>query len=250
MYKFSYYQSYYIKGQFNINIKNEKKETFFVFLRAAVALVLFAIAIINYDKLKSLDVDMLVGSIDDLRIAAAIILGVYILKSLVFVIPVSVIYVPVGAIFGGLAGSALNMAGVFLEITITFFLGRFLSGETVEKRLSKSKKGQKLMALNIQKNPWLLFIIRLLPAFPIDFVSLFYGASKRGYLKYALLSLLGLAPRVVLFTFFGSELFDWIPLDKIILILICSIPVGVIIYLLKKLIIDPKRKLKNSETSI
>lgn len=216
------------------------KETLFIFLRAAVALTLFAVAIINYDKLKTIDVDRMVGSIDNLWLASGIILGVYILKALVFVIPVSVIYVPVGAIFGGFAGSGLNMAGVFLEITITFFLGRFLSGKSVERRLSKSPKGKKLLELNIQEKAWLLFLIRLLPAFPIDFVSLFYGASKRGYVKYALLSVVGLAPRVIAFSYLGSELFDWIPLDKIILLIICAIPVGVIVYLIKKLVIERK----------
>ncbi|MDR1629474.1 MAG: VTT domain-containing protein [Oscillospiraceae bacterium] len=225
----------------NTNAKSNTKETVFVFLRAAVALSLFAVAIVNYEKLKSINIDHLVGSIDDLWLAAGIILGVYLLKSLVFVIPVSVIYVPVGLIFGGLAGSAVNMTGVLLEITLTFFLGRFLSGETVERRLSKTPKGRKLLAMNIQEKAWLLFLIRLLPAFPIDFVSLFYGASKRGYAKYALLSVVGLAPRVIAFTFLGSELFDWIPLDKIILIVICAIPVGVAIYLVKRLVIDRKK---------
>ena len=51
---------------------------------------------------------------------------------------------------------------------------------------------------------------------------------------------------MILFTIIGSEVFDWIPIDKIVLIVICFIPVGVVWYLVKKFYL-PKRKAKNDE---
>jgi len=224
-------------------MKKKTKETVFVLLRAGVALVLFAAAIINYDELSTVDVNSLVGNIENFRLAAVIILAVYCVKALVFVVPASIIYVAVGAIFGNFTACALNMTGIFLEITITFVLGRFLSGETIEKRLSKKKSGKKLLEMNLQEKPGPLFLIRFLPVFPIDFVSLVYGAAKPGYIKYALLSVLGIAPRVIAFTILGSAAFDWIPLDKIILLIICAIPAGVAVYLVKKLVIDRRKAL-------
>lgn len=226
-------------------MNKKTRETIFILLRAAVAFSLFVLAAINYDRLTNIDINALVGEIDDFWTATGIILGVYIIKSLVFVVPASIIYVAVGALFGGFTACAVNMTGIFLEITITFILGWFLSGETVNKIISKKESGRKLLEMNLQDKAGLMFTIRLLPVFPIDFVSLFYGASKSGYFKYVLLSLAGLAPRVIAFTLLGSAAFDWIPLDKIILAVICAIPVGVVIYLIKKLVIERKKAVKS-----
>ena len=47
---------------------------------------------------------------------------------------------------------------------------------------------------------------------------------------------------MILFTLLGDAVFRWIPMDKVILIVICLIPVGVVYYLIKKLVIEPKKK--------
>ena len=94
----------------------------------------------------------------------------------------------------------------------------------------------------------MLLSIRAIPAFPIDFISLFYGASGCRYGKYALFSLLGISWRVILFTIIGDAVFEWIPMDKIILIAICLIPVGIVYYLIKKLVLEPKKKNKEKGT--
>ena len=104
------------------------------------------------------------------------------------------------------------------------------------------------MQKNLQDKASVLLSIRAIPAFPIDFISLFYGASGCGYGKYALLSVLGVAWRVILFTILGDAVFEWIPMDKIILIAICLIPVGVVWYLLKKIVIEPKKQQKTEGT--
>ena len=83
--------------------------------------------------------------------------------------------------------------------------------------------------------------IRAVPAFPIDLVSLLYGVTGCGYFKYILFSFLGVSWRVVLFTIIGNDVFRFIPIDKIILIATCLIPVGVIAYLLKKFVFSEKK---------
>ena len=79
-----------------------------------------------------------------------------------------------------------------------------LGGEYVEKRLKGSKAGDKVLALGDGKKLSVLFLVRFLPVFPIDFVSLFLGATKLPYWKYALISLGGIMPRVILFTILGD----------------------------------------------
>lgn len=225
----------------------KKRDIFLIILRCVIALTLFAVAIIYYDELSNLDVRALADVTDKLPVLIAMILAVYIIKALVFVVPASVVYVAVGAIMNPVLAVFVNLTGIFIEVSVTYFLGRFLGKDAVYKLLSKKETGRKLLAKDIQSKASVLVSIRAIPAFPIDFVSLFYGASGCKYLKYAVLSVAGIAWRVILFTLLGDAIFKWIPLDKIILIAICCIPVGVVYYLIKKFRIEPM-KAKKKET--
>lgn len=220
----------------------KQKEYSGIILRVVVALTLFLIAIINYDKLSNLNVESLLNSFDNTGMIVAITLILYLIKGLIFILPASVIYIAVGAILNTWLAVTVNITGIIIEILAAYFLGRFLGGDYVRRILSKKKAGQKILATNFQDKKWLIFVTRLFPVFPIDFLSLFFGASKSNGILHFVLSVAGLAPRVILFTIIGDNLFRWIPIDKIILIAICCIPIGVIIYLIKKLGINKKKE--------
>lgn len=211
-----------------------KKEIFLVILRCVVAMALFTVAIIYYDELSTINVADIVSFTENTITIILIVLLIYLIKGLVFVVPASLVYVAVGAILDPVPAVIVNLCGIFIEVSVTYFLGRFLGKEAVYKMLSKKATGRKLLEKDIQSKAAVLLSIRAIPAFPIDFVSLFYGASGCRYLKYALLSLAGISWRVILFTILGDAIFSWIPIDKIVLIAICLIPVGVIWYLIKK----------------
>lgn len=225
----------------------KKKDIILTIVKCAVALTLFVFAIVNYDSLSKLDVKELLSFTDNLALMTAIVLGVYVVKSLVFVVPASLIYVAVGAVLPTAYAVLINLIGIFLEVTVTFFLGRFLGKEAVHKLLSKKEGGRKILEKDLGSKASVLLTIRAVPAFPIDFISLFYGASDCKYPKYAALSVLGISWRVILFTILGDAAFAWLPTDKIILVVICLIPVGVIYTLIKKFVIEPKKKAKNEE---
>lgn len=224
---------------------NKKKETVGIILRAVVAMILFIIAIINYDKLSGLDVEALLSQFDKTGIIIAVVLGLYFVKGLIFVLPASVIYVAVGVILDTWLAIGVNVLGIIIEILAAYFLGRFLGKDYVNRLLSKKEAGRKILATNFQDKKWLIFVTRLLPVFPIDFLSLFFGATRSNGVMHFILSVAGLAPRVILFTIIGDNLFKWIPMDKLIFIIICCIPVGVIVYLVKKLVLDKKKKKEN-----
>lgn len=222
----------------------KKKDIALIVLRCIVALSLFAIAVIKYDELSNLDVIKLLSFTDNVLLMCATVLGVYFVKALVFVVPASLVYVAVGAVLDPVLAVAVNLAGIFIEVSVTYILGRFLGKDAVYKLLSKKEAGRKLLEKDIQSKASVLLSIRALPVFPIDFVSLFYGASGTKYPAYALYSVLGISWRVILFTLLGDAVFKWIPIDKIIFIVICCIPLGVIWYLVKKFYIEPKKEKK------
>ena len=213
---------------------NKHRDVLMLILRCAVAAALLIIAVVNYDKLTKIDMRALVAGAGSTAAAgAAVIIGVFAVKSVLFIIPASMIYIYVGMAFPTASAIAINLAGIALEITVTYLLGWFLGGEYVEKRLKGSKAGDKVLALGDGKKLSALFLVRFLPVFPIDFVSLFLGATKLPYWKYALISLGGIMPRVILFTILGDGIYDYIPMDKIVLVIVCCIPAVIVWWVIK-----------------
>lgn len=212
------------------------KSTLLALLRVAVAMAIFVIAVVNYEKLKNIDVRALVEASANMTAAILTIWGVYLVKSVLFILPASLIYISIGMAFPTPTACLISLVGIILEVTVTYLLGVFLGGDYVEKLLRKSKGGQKILEKKFNDNFPALLIIRALPVFPIDFVSLFWGASKCKFPRYFAASVIGIMPRVVLFTILGDGIYDYIPIHLIIKIVIFCIPVGAVIYLIRHFI--------------
>lgn len=212
------------------------KSTLLALLRATVAMIIFVVAVINYEKLKNIDVRALVEASSTLVAAIATIWGVYLVKSVLFIIPASLIYISTGMAFDILPACLVSLVCIVIEVTVTYFLGLFLGGDYVNKLLAKSKGGQKILDMKFNDNFPAFLVIRALPVFPIDFVSLFWGASKAKFPRYFFASVIGIMPRVILFTILGDGIYDYIPIHLIIKIVIFAIPVGVAVYLIRHFI--------------
>ena len=212
------------------------KSTLLALLRATVAMIIFVVAVINYEKLKNIDVRALVEASSTLVAAIATIWGVYLVKSVLFIIPASLIYISTGMAFDVLPACLVSLVGIVIEVTVTYFLGLFLGGDYVNKLLAKSKGGQKILDMKFNDNFPAFLVIRALPVFPIDFVSLFWGASKAKFPRYFFASIIGIMPRVILFTILGDGIYDYIRIHLIIKIVIFAIPVGVAVYLIRHFI--------------
>ena len=230
-------------------MKEKTKSTLLALLRAAVAMAIFVAAVVNYEKLKNIDVRAIVESSSSVIIAVAAILGIYLVKSVLFIIPASLIYIYVGMAFPTPQAILINLFGIIIEVTVTYFLGLFLGGDYVNALLSKNKAGRKILEKKFNDNFPILFGIRVLPVFPIDFVSLFWGASKCGFVRYFFASVGGIMPRVILFTILGDGIYDYIPIHLIVKIIICAIPVGVVVYLVRHFIKQKKGEEENSNVS-
>ncbi|MBQ7005960.1 MAG: TVP38/TMEM64 family protein [Clostridia bacterium] len=217
-------------------MSEKTKSTVKALIRVAVAMIIFVLAVINYDKLKNIDVRALVEGSSSVLVAVLTIWGVYLTKSILFIIPASLIYISTGMAFPPVTASLISLVGIIIEVTVTYLLGLFLGGEYVNKQLKKTKAGKKILDMKLNDSFIALLPIRALPVFPIDFVSLFWGASKCGFHRYFFASVIGIMPRVILFTILGDGIYDYIPIHLIIKIIIISIPIGAIIYLIRHFI--------------
>ena len=190
--------------------------------RVALVIAILSLIIFRYEELTNIDVRAIVDKADSLWGAGVAAVGVYGLKAIVFIIPASVLYMAVGMAFDFVPGLAVNAAGLFLELNLTYFIGRFLGGEVVEKKLLASKKGKKIIELRDKKTPY-IFLARLLPVVPIDFVSLFFGASNMNYIRYILVSFFGVMPRIILITHLGDKIYELIPIDFMMTVVIFAV---------------------------
>ena len=100
-----------------------KRETVKNIIKIAVAAAIFVTAIVNYDFLSNLDIRILIAGASSIFIAELIILGVYAVKAVMMVVPASLIYISVGMAFDPKRAVIVNLLGIALEVTITYFLG-------------------------------------------------------------------------------------------------------------------------------
>lgn len=217
-------------------MNNKTKRIVGIALRVALVLGILFVIVFKYNDLVNLDVRALVDKTNSLFEAGLAVVGVYSLKAVVFVIPASVLYMAVGMAFDFVPGLIVNAVGLFAELNITYFIGKFLGGEKVENKLRQSKKGEKIITLRDKKTPY-LYVARLLPVFPIDFVSLFFGASNMGYLRYILISFFGVMPRIILITLLGDRIYDLIPVRfmmTFVIFAILGVSIAVLIKYIKK----------------
>ena len=211
-----------------------KKDTVKNIIKIIFAVAVFVTAIVNYDYLSKLDVRVLIAGASSLLAAELIILGVYAVKAVFMVVPASLVYISVGMAFDTKRAVVINLIGIAVEVIITFFMGKFLGKDTVEKKIRSTKSGDKFFSMLDKNRNVAIFLMRLIPAFPIDFSSLFMGAFDFKFLPYLLLSVLGIAPRVIAFTILGDGIYDLIPMKYIVIAAICAIPVAIAVLLIKK----------------
>lgn len=212
-------------------------------LKIVFAVGLVTAIIINYDFLSNLDIRALIRSADSMTSAALIIFGVYILKSVVFVVPASLIYLSVGMAFDPIPAIIINTVGIMLEITTTYIMGKIMGKDAVKKRLSGTKPGEKLLNMKSKSKNLMIFTIRF-TGIPIDFSSLFMGAFDFKFVPYFFISLLGILPRVIPLTIAGDTFYRFIPTKYIITAVLIIIPLAGIALAIKAY--TSKRKTKSS----
>ncbi len=202
-------------------------------VRIVVSVMIIALIIWKYDDFKNIDIRALVEASSGIVAAVATILGIYLLKSLVFVVPASLIYIAVGLAFPAHWAILINAVGILIEVSATYLFGIIMGGPYVINKLKKVKYGDKILELHGKNRLSAIFAIRVLPVFPIDIVSLFLGAVRMRYLPYILLSLGGILPRVILFTILGDGLYDYVPMQQLATIAAFLLPVALIVWVVR-----------------
>jgi len=159
-------------------------------------------------------------------LAALALLGLFCVKTVIMVLPLVALYISAGIMLPVGWAIVICLIGLFLEMTIGYFIGRRLDVEKVAgitkryKKLDSFLSGEGIISLPVG------FFLRMTPL-PFDIVSMVKGAFGMKYPIYVLITyagtILSLVPYVYLGRYITTPLTPEfiIPLIVVILLMLC-----------------------------
>ena len=178
---------------------------------------------------------------DNIYIAIIVLLGIFALKSLSIVLPLSVLYLASGVLFPPLIAVLVSTVGFWITITIPYFIGYFYGQEIKGSVLKKYPKVKKIEKFQFENNFFLCFITRMAGFLPADLLSIYFGLCRISYGVYALAGVTGSLLSIVTTTLLGNKLKD--PFSKeFVIIVLCRIVLVIFSFLVKYQLSSKKRK--------
>ena len=187
----------------------------------------------------------------ELRVAALenkwiIIMAIFFLFALKAVVPVP--YIPVSCVcvisamvFNLPISIILNVLGIVIIFAIRYYIGR--GKKTLPYRvLKRYDEIWNILERDGKGNPWLLFLCRILPLFPINTVSNIYGGMKYDFKKYILISASGYLPKIISYTIIGRNAFNPFSVSFIVPVMVSSFLSGTGLLITRKIILFIRRK--------
>lgn len=120
--------------------------------------------------------------------------------------PDSIIAISGGLIFGLAKGYIFTTIGALIGGTISFYISRYF-GRDVVKKLTKDKLDNIENMIN-EKGFTIVFLLRLIPLFPFDVISYGAGFTSIKYRDFAIATVLGTIPGILVFTNIGAKSVD------------------------------------------
>ncbi len=165
-----------------------------------------------------------------------ITLGFFTFKALtLFVISPVLIYGLVGLLFHRPVAMVVLVAGLLLELSINYIMGKFLGRVYVERLVLRiDDEGRLLEKLkNMHNSRMNIFLIRFIGVPPIGITSVYLSAMGLEFRKYMIYSMAGLLPKAVLVTLAGSAIKT--PGSPLFVVsVVCLLVLGFIVYIYGK----------------
>ena len=141
-------------------------------------------------------------------LTAELLLLLYILKSVTVFFPLLILEMAVGYLFPAPAALLLNFLGIWIVLTIPYWIGRALGLRQVSKLTRKYPKLQTLTEQQQNHSFFLCFLLRVISCLPGDLVTMYFGATHTPFSHNLLGGALGILPGMILATFMGLNIQD------------------------------------------
>lgn len=121
-------------------------------------------------------------------------------------IPLSFLCIISGMVFPLAQALILNVVFMLFFFTVKYIEGIFIGGGWAGMILSikKIRFIRDWIHFKGNGNPYLLCVTRLVPGIPLGMVSKYYGSMHYDFMYYSVLSLIGFAPRLYIYTALGA----------------------------------------------
>lgn len=165
-----------------------------------------------------------VAALNNKWIIILVVLLLFTLKSIFPPITITAICLISGMVLPWYFAIAVNILGVGWLMTIRYYWGkRFGCGRTV-KLLRQNEIVHFLLENKGTGNPYMLFILRLIPSFPVNSVSRLYGSLQFPYRNYILISLAGFLFKIISYSVIGGNVYNPLSASFLLpIILLCTI---------------------------
>lgn len=184
--------------------KTGKYLSFIKFLPIALCII-FIICYIFFGKTLTVE-SILKYTPQNPYFAACILLLLYAIKSLSIFFPLIILKIAGGHLFPTGIALLVNIAGMLICYTVSFWIGYFSGTITVDKLTKKYPKLSHIIELQHNNSFFVCFFLRIISFLPMDVVSLYLGATKIPFSRYIFASILGSLPNTILSTLLGASI--------------------------------------------
>jgi uncharacterized membrane protein YdjX (TVP38/TMEM64 family) len=136
---------------------------------------------------------------------ALVFLAIYAIKTVIMIIPAPALYIAAGVTFPTMWAIIITLLGLFINLSLGYFIGKKLGENRAKKLLAKNKKVAAFFENQKESLTSLCFISRVTPL-PKDLPSMFFGAVGMPFPKYMVVSLLGISPVMIPYIFAASSI--------------------------------------------
>lgn len=188
-----------------------------------------------------------IASMGNRGLIVLIVMLLFTLKSVFPPVTIPAICLISGMVLPWYFALLVNIAGVAWLMTIRYFWGKRFGGGSTIKLVRQNEIVQSLLEHNGTGNPYMLFVFRLIPAFPVNSISRLYGAMQFRYRDYILISLGGFMFKILSYTIIGRNVFNPLSASFLLPIILFSFISGSILIGLFY-VLDATENNRNSKT--
>ncbi len=139
-------------------------------------------------------------------LAGIIMIFIFAIKSVSMIIPLTVLYISSSILFTWYWAIIVNLIGLFVCMTIPYYIGKFSGKDLVDKLISKYSKVNKINNIKAN-NEWILvFIVKILGFIPNEVSSIVLGSLNTEYKTFVISSVLAKSPSMIATTLLGANI--------------------------------------------
>lgn len=137
-----------------------------------------------------------------------VIFLLYILRSLTPIYPYAALYIITGMIFEPRWALIIDAVGMAVNVAFRYYTGIEMGEGWMNRVLKKNPMINTAFTTEGKSDPWVLFAMRFVPIFPFNTVSHLYGSFEYPFVKYFLISMGAMLPKLISYTYIGNNVYD------------------------------------------